>query len=103
MTANGSTDAPTFGRTTPAITLLVSLIVLALHHWYAVTQKEVYSVAVLLFATIAGLAAGGTLYPPLFYSVGKYGSHLPAWLKVLAGLSAAAGFAIGFYLMVKLY
>jgi hypothetical protein len=103
MTATEPSAAPVFGRKTPALTLLVSLALLALHHWYAVTQREVYSVLVLLLATVAGLAAGGTVYPPIFYSLGKYGKHLRVGIKVLGGLSAAAGFAIGFILMIKLY
>lgn len=106
MTATEPSATTVFSRKTPALTLLVSLALLALltlHHWYVATQKEVYSVLVLLLATVAGLAVGGTAYPPIFYSLGKYGKHLPVGIKVLGGLSAAAGFAIGFYLMIKLY
>jgi hypothetical protein len=55
------------------------------------------------FATFAGLSAGGVVYPPIFYASGKYGKHLPVTYKVLAGVSAAVGFACGMYLMFSVY
>src|SRR6266513_1354377 len=100
-----STNTPplntsTYSRLIPGATLGVML---ALHHWYAVTHKSVYAVVVLLLTLIAGFAAGGTVYPPLFYAAGAYGRHLPAYIKVIGGLCAACGLATGFYLLFVIY
>jgi len=93
----------TFSRLIPAVTLAVILAMLALHHWNVVANKSVYASAVLVLTPIGGLALGGTVYPPLFYSVGRYGRELPTYLKVLGGLCAAAGLAAGFYLLFVVY
>jgi len=92
-------NAPKNSRLIPGATLGVMLVLLALHHWYAVTYKSVYAVVVLLLTLIAGFAAGGTVYPPLFYAAGTHGRHLPAYIKVISGLCAACGLATGFYLL----
>src|SRR5256885_4039734 len=63
MSTNTPTlNTPTYSRLIPGATLGVMLILLALHHWYAVTYKSVYPVVVLLLTLIAGFAAGGTVY-----------------------------------------
>jgi CDP-diglyceride synthetase len=93
----------TFGRLIPAVTLAVILAMLALHHWNVVANKSAYASAVLLLTPIGGLALGGTIYPPLFYSVGRYGRGLPSYLRVFGGLCAAAGLAAGFYLLFIVY
>ena len=96
-------NTPTYSRLIPGATLGVMLVLLALHHWYAVTYKSVYPVVVLLLTLIAGFAAGGTVYAPLFYAAGAYGRHLPAYMKVISGLCAACGLATGFYLLFVIY
>ena len=83
--------------------LLLELLVAIKQHTNAVTHKSVYAVVVLLLTLIAGFAAGGTVYPPLFYAAGAYGRHLPAYIKVIGGLCAACGLAIGFYLLFVIY
>jgi hypothetical protein len=90
-------------RVLPAGTLAVMLVLLGVHHWYAMANQSVYPVVVLLFATFAGYAAGGTAYPPLFYAAGAHGRHLPLYMKMLAGLCAAGGFAVGMYLLFVTY
>jgi hypothetical protein len=96
-------NLPTFSRAIPAGTLGVSLVLLALHHWNAVANGSVYASGVLLLTMLGGLALGGTIYPPLFFSVGKFGLHLPSYLKWLAGACAAAGLVAGFYLLFAVY
>lgn len=92
-----------FGRLVPAVTLAVMLALLALHHWNVVANRSVYASAVLLLTTIGGLALGGTVYPPLFYSIGRYGRELPSYMKVLGGLCAVGGLAAGLYLLFVVY
>jgi hypothetical protein len=92
-----------YSRLLPAGTLAAMLILLALHHWYAMANRSVYPVAVLFLTTSAGFAAGGTVYPPLFSTAGAHGRHLPSYLKVVGGLCAAVGFALGFYLLQTVY
>jgi hypothetical protein len=79
------------------------LVLLGLHHWFAMADHSVYPVVVLLFATFAGYAAGGTIYPPLFCAGGARGRHLPLYMKVLAGLFAAGGLAVGMCLLFFVY
>jgi len=98
-----ATPSSNFSRRTPAISLVATMLLIALHHWWAVTQREMYPKLLLGMFLFGGLAIGGTIYPPLFYSWGKYGTHLPKSLKVLAAVCAAGGFALGFYLMLTLY
>jgi hypothetical protein len=103
MTENTAAAHGSFSRTLPAATLAFCVVLLAAHHWYAVSQHEVYSVILLMLATLGGLALGGTLYPPVFYAAGKYGKHLSVGLKVAAGLSAAIGFALGMGALFTVY
>lgn len=92
-----------YSRLLPAGTLAAMLILLGLHHWYAMSSHSTYPVAVLLLTTVAGFAAGGAIYPPLFSVAGPQGRHLPLYMKVLGGLCAAVGFALGFYLLMTVY
>ena len=78
-------------------------MLLLLHHWNAVANREVYPAAALFFATFAGLSAGGVVDPRIFYASGKYGKHLSLTYKVLAGVSATIGFVCGMYLMFTVY
>ena len=103
MTENTSPEPVTFSRQLPVITLIVCLIILGLHHWYAVTHHRVYAVAVLLFSALGGLAMGGTLSPSVFFAAGAYGKQLPVSTKVIAVLCGVAGFAIGMIGLIKLY
>lgn len=96
-------DSQKFSRLIPAVTLAVVLALLALHHLNVVANKSIYASAVLLLTPVGGLALGGAIYPPLFYSVGRYGRELPSYLKVLGGLCAVAGLAGGLYLLFGVY
>jgi hypothetical protein len=103
MNSPTALNPPTFSRLIPAVTLSVMVVLLALHHWYAVTYKAVYASPVLLFTLIGGWAAGGTVYPALFFAAGAHGRHLPAYMKVISGLCAVGGLAVGFYLLFVIY
>jgi hypothetical protein len=104
VTEDPTTEDPLLrSRVLPAGSLAVMLVLLGVHHWFAMADQSVYPAAVLFFATFAGYAAGGLVYPPLFYAAGARGRHLPLYMKVLAGLCAAAGFAGGMYLLFAVY
>jgi hypothetical protein len=90
-------------RKTPVVTLALSLIMLALHHWYAMTQREVFIFLYLAMSALAGFALAGVIYPPVFHSVGKHGKHLPKSYRIIAFMAAVAGFAAGFYFGLVLY
>jgi hypothetical protein len=98
-------STPPFGftRTVPALTLAAMLTFLSLHDWNASANRESYPGVVLFLCLTSGLALAGTIHPPLFYAVGKYGTHLPVWKKAVAVLFTAAGFAIGMWLLFVRY
>ena len=93
----------TFSRTIPGGTLVAVTILLALHHLYVKTQGEYIAFAMFGLPMLWMLALGGTVYPPVFFSLGKYGQHLPVGLKVVAAVLGLAGFGLAFYLATVLY
>jgi len=92
-----------FSRTVPLVSLLLTALALALHHWYAMSQDEIYPSILLFLCLFAGLALAGSVHPPLFYSLGKYGEHLPMRYKVISATCALATFGVGLYLMIRFY
>jgi hypothetical protein len=92
-----------FSRTVPLVSLLFTGLAIALHHWYAMSQGEIYPSVLLFLSLFAGLAFAGSVHPPLFYSLGKYGEHLPMRYKVISATCALATFGIGLYLMIRVY
>ena len=95
--------SPQLGRGRPALTLALSVAFIAIHHWWVVTQQEMFPKLLLLLFMAAGWAIGGILYPPGFYSLTKFGAHLPKSAKVVGSVFGLAGFGVGFYLMLNLY
>jgi hypothetical protein len=92
-----------FNRTIPLILLLAAIGVLALHHWYVVTEGSAFVVALFILPPFGMLALGGVIYPPVLWSIGKYGKGLPATVKMVGVLLAVSGLAIGFYLFKFVY
>lgn len=92
-----------FTRKWPLVFLAASVAVLVGLHSDALNEDGNYPTAVLTMATIAGWSLGGVLYPPFFFAAGKHGKLLPVWNKIAAGLFAAAGFAIGMWMLFALY
>jgi hypothetical protein len=95
--------SPALGRGRPALSLVLIVSFIAVHHWWVLTHQEMFPKLFLFLFTFAGLSAGGVVYPPAFYALTKYGAHLPKSMKVLGAICAAAGFALGFYLMLVTY
>jgi len=77
--------------------------VMALHHWYVVTEHRAFVVALFLLPPFGMLALGGIFYPPILVSLGKYGKDLPAAVKAVGWLLVAAGLGLGFYLFKHVY
>lgn len=98
-----SVDPLIHSRIIPAASLGVSLALLGLHYRYVGNQDAQYFVPVLILSGVGGLAAGGTVYPPIFYSIGVHGRHLPFYVKAIGALLAIAGFAAGCYLLFVVY
>ena len=98
-----ATRTSEFNRLVPLVSFAVTLLLLVLHHRHAVSAGEIYPRFMLFLFSFLGLAAAGSVYPPLFYSVGKYGAHLPTRLKVIAAACALASFGVGLYLMIRVY
>lgn len=92
-----------FGRSRPLLGFALCTGFLGLHHWWAVSQGEIFPKLMLFLFTFAVWSAGGILYPPSFYALTKFGSHLPVPMKALGGLFAAAGFCLGFYVLLNIY
>ena len=98
-----ATKTSEFNRTVPLVSFVATILLLALHHWHAVSAGEIYPSFLLFLFSFLGLAAAGSVYPPLFYSIGKYGAHLPTRLKVMAALCAISTFALGMYVLFMVY
>ena len=79
------------------------VFVLALHHWYVLTEHRGSMLAMFLLPPFGMLALGGLVHPPILYSIGKYGKELPVWTKAIGYLLAIAGLGIGFYLFKFVY
>jgi hypothetical protein len=98
-----ATNTSEFNRIVPVMTFAGSVVLIALHHWYAMSAGEIYPAFLLFLFSILGLGAAGSIYPPVFYAVGKYGAHLPARLKVIAALCAISTFGLGMYVLISFY
>jgi hypothetical protein len=103
MRTDATVQEFTFTRKVPALSLVLMVALLLAHDWNAVANREVYPGVVLFLCVASGLAFAGTVHPPLFYAVGKYGRGLPTWNKVVAVLATVTGFAIGMYLLFARY
>ncbi len=101
--SKATSASPTFTRTTPIVGLLLTVLLLALHHWYGITNGEIYPSFMLFLFMFGGLAAAGSVHPPLFYSLGKYGQHLPTGNKVIAAACALLSAAVGVYVLFRVY
>lgn len=101
--SNATSASPTFNRSTPLVSLLLTLLAIGLHHWYGVTSGEIYPAFLLFLFMFGGLAAAGSVHPPLFYSLGKYGQHLPKSHKVIASACGLLGSAVGLYVLIRFY
>jgi hypothetical protein len=101
--SKAASASPTFRRSTPIVGLLLTVLLLALHHWYGVTSGEIYPAFLLFLFMFGGLAAAGSVHPPLFYSLGKYGQHLSIGHKVIAAACALLSTAVGFYVLIRFY
>ena len=85
------------------LTFAGSVVLIALHHWYAMSAGAIYPAFLLFLFSILGLGAAGSIYPPVFYAVGKYGAHLPTRIKVIAAMSAMSTFGVGMYVLIRFY
>jgi hypothetical protein len=92
-----------FNRTIPLMLLSGVIAVLALHHWYVVSEGSAYLFALFILPPFGMLALGGLFYPPILWSIGKYGKDLPAGVKVIGALLFLSGIGIGFYLFKFVY
>ena len=98
-----ATRTSEFNRSVPIISFALTLLAIFLHHRYAMSAGEIYPTVLLFLFTFLGLAAAGSIYPPVFYAVGKYGAHLPTRLKVIAAACAISTFALGMYVLFTVY
>ncbi len=97
------TEQPQFNRAIPLVLLVGVIAVLALHHWYVVTEGRAFLAALLILPPFGLLALGGVIYPPILWSIGKYGRDLPIAVKAIGVLLAVCGLALGFYLFKFVY
>jgi hypothetical protein len=98
-----ATSTSEFNRTVPLVSFVVTVLLIALHHWYATSAGEIYPAFLLFMFSFLGLAAAGSVHPPLFYAIGKHGAHLPTGLKVIAATCAISTFALGMYVLFNVY
>ena len=96
-------DGTPLNRTIPLLLFVAVLVVMGLHHWYVLTEHSGFLMAIFLLPAIGMLALGGIIYPPVLYSVGKYGRNLPLTTKAAGFALVILGLAIGFYLFKFVY
>lgn len=94
-------DAMVYDRRIPAMVLLASLATVGLHHWYAVNGGRPFMLPVCLLTAAGALALGGLVYPPVFWSIGAHGRHLPLPSKIAGATLATAGLVGGFLLVIS--
>jgi hypothetical protein len=92
-----------FNRTIPLLLLVGVIGVLALHHWYVVTEGSAFLIALFILPGFGMLALGGVVYPPVLWSIGKYGKDLPLAVKIIGALLFISGVGIGFYMFKYVY
>ena len=92
-----------FNRTIPLVLLAAVIGVLALHHWYVVTEGSAFLFALFILPPFGMLALGGVVYPPVLWSIGKYGTDLASAVKIVGALLFISGFGIGLYLFKYVY
>ena len=97
------TEPQEFNRKIPLILLLAVVFVLGLHHWYVVTEGSAFLFALFILPPFGMLALGGVVYPPVLWSIGKYGTDLPFAVKIVGALLFISGLGIGFYLFKHVY
>jgi len=97
------TEQPLFNRTIPLVLLVGVIGVLGLHHWYVVSEGRAFLVVLFILPPFGLLALGGVIYPPILWSIGKYGRELPIAVKAIGVLLALCGLALGFYLFKFVY
>ena len=98
------TQAPeAFSRLRPVVTFALSLVFLALHHQYVLSQQEYFPKLVLVFSMTAGFGLGGILYPRMFHALSDDGKHLPMPMKVLGAACGLAGCGVGFWVLATFY
>jgi hypothetical protein len=87
----------------PALLLLAVIAGLAIHHWYVTTEHRASLIALFFLPPLGMLALGGLVYPPLLWSVGKYGKGMPLTVRAIGIFLAIAGIGVGFYLFKYVY
>lgn len=90
-----------YSRTIPAIAFVACTVMVALHHWYAVTGGHPFVTGVCFLTAGIFLSLGGLVYPPVFWSIGVYGKPLPLPVKIIGATLAIAGLAAGFLLVIS--
>ena len=91
------------GRLRPLILFVFVATVLALHHWYVLTQHQGYALVLFVMPPLGMLALGGLVYPPMMNSVGQHGRAMPTPVKVAGYLLLLSGLGIGYYLFRFVY
>ena len=90
-------------RTPSAIVLLIVIAMLALHHWYVLTEHRAFLIVLFFLPPFGMLALGGLIYPPLLLSIGKYGKELPVTVRAIGFLLVIVGLGVGLYLFKYVY
>jgi hypothetical protein len=92
-----------FGRGRPLASLALVVGLIVGHHMYGMQQGEIFPKLLIFLFLIGGMAAAGCIYPPVFFALTKYGQHLPTRFKVIGGLCALAGSALGLWVLITFY
>jgi hypothetical protein len=92
-----------FDRKVPALVACGMILLLVLHHFYAMSEHEIYLFALVFLPMILALAVGGLVYPPLMFAIGPRGRDLPLSVKATGALLALFGVACGLFAAIFVY
>ncbi|MBC7853581.1 MAG: hypothetical protein IAF94_09105 [Pirellulaceae bacterium] len=103
MTKQPVEDVPPNVRIIAAGLAAASAIGLLLNHWMAESQNTVRLMILCLGPMMLFLGIGGIVEPRIFWSLGKYGQHLPIKYKFMGGALGAAGVVVTIVLVFFVY
>ncbi len=93
----------TFDRKIPLLIFAATSVLLLGHHFYAVSEGQVFVFVVFVVPVFWALGLAGLVHPPLAFVIGQYGRDLPLPTKLIGYVVALAGLAAGFLLATRVY
>ena len=94
-------ELPAYGRLISLATFAVGLVCIILNHVLWQMQDSTYLALLILGPFVMMLGLGGIVDPRIAFSLGKYGTHLPWYFKLIAVVLGIVG--AGLSIMLAFY